>query len=195
MNYPIVLNFKVFSLARQASLVDNDGNSIAFARQKLLKLKEQLEVFRDKTQSKRVCNIKADRVIDFRAIYTFFTEDNETIGSIKREGMRSFWKATYQLKDGIGAQLATIHEENPFAKVLDSFLGDIPVLGLFCNYLFNPSYLVTNAAGQDVFRITKSPSLWGGLFTIDKLAEVSPEEEIIHLMGLLMMIFMEKQRG
>ena len=52
MNYPVELNFKKIALAQQATLTDAGGNSIAYARQKMFKLKEELEVFEDKTKSK-----------------------------------------------------------------------------------------------------------------------------------------------
>ncbi|MEC9091384.1 MAG: hypothetical protein VX438_01675 [Planctomycetota bacterium] len=195
MEYPVHLKFKNIAIARQANMIDADGNSIAFARQKILKLKEELEVFQDSTKSKRVCTIKADRVIDFRAAYGIFVEGEQSIGSIKRKGLRSLWRATYLLNDWDGSELATIVEEKPFAKVIDGIMGDVPLLGLFCNYVFNPSYVLKKEDGTELFRITKSPSLLGSLFKIDKLSEVSAEEEILCLMGLLMMIFLEKARG
>ena len=42
MDYPVELNFKKIALARQATLTDASGNSIAYARQKIFKLKEEL---------------------------------------------------------------------------------------------------------------------------------------------------------
>ena len=90
---------------------------------------------------------------------------------------------------------ATIKEEKPFAKVMDTLAGQLPGVALVCNYIFNPSYIVTTEAGADLFRITKEPSFWGGLFKIDKLAEVDSNDEIRCMMGLLMMIFLEKSRG
>ena len=65
MKYPITLNFKKIALAKQASLTDATGEPIAYARQKMFKLKEELEVFRDNSREERLCLIKADRVIDF----------------------------------------------------------------------------------------------------------------------------------
>jgi hypothetical protein len=66
-NYPAELNFKKIALAKQAMLTDSNGNSIAYTRQKVLKLKEALEVFEDKTKAKRICTIKANKIIDFSA--------------------------------------------------------------------------------------------------------------------------------
>jgi len=71
MQYPVILNFKKIALAKQATLSDAANAPIAYARQKILKLKEELEVFKDKTKSERVCTIKATKVIDFRSAYKY----------------------------------------------------------------------------------------------------------------------------
>ncbi|HJO08999.1 MAG TPA: hypothetical protein QGH16_04060 [Verrucomicrobiota bacterium] len=195
MNYPLELNFKKIALAKQATLTEANGNSIAYARQKILKLKEELEVFEDKTKTKRVCTIKANKVIDFSAAYEFFSENEQSFGSIQRKGINSIWKATYLLNDASGNQYATIREENPLAKVVDALLGGLPFVGLVCNYIFNPSYIATSEDGTELFRLTKVPSFWGALFRIDKLAEIDPNKETLCMMSLLMMIFLEESRG
>ena len=195
MNYPVELNFKKIALAQQATLTDAGGNSIAYARQKMFKLKEELEVFEDKTKSKRVCTIKANKVLDFSAAYNFFTENEQSFGSIQRKGLYSIWKATYLLNEASGSQYATIKEEKPFAKVVDSLLGGLPFVGLVCNYIFNPSYILTLEDGTELFRLTKAPSFWGTLFKIDKLTDVTPDNEIRCMMSLLMVVFLEKSRG
>ena len=194
-NYPVELNFKKIALAKQATLTESNGNSIAYARQKILKLKEELEVFEDKTKAKRVCTIKANKVIDFSAAYNFYTENEQCFGSIQRKGLRSLWKATYLIDDASGNQYATIREENPFAKVVDTLLGGLPFVGLVCNYIFNPSYILTSEDGTELFRLTKAPSFWGALFKIDKLTDITPDDEIRCMMSLLMVVFLEKSRG
>ena len=194
-NYPIELNFKKIALAKQAMLTDSNGNSIAYARQKVLKLKEELEVFEDKTKAKQICTIKANKIIDFSAAYHFYTENEQCFGSVQRKGLLSIWKATYLVYDSSGNQYATIKEENPFAKLVDSLLGGLPFVGFVCNYIFNSSYIAKCKDGTELFRLTKVPSFWGALFKIDKLAEVTPDEEIRCMMSLLMMIFLEKSRG
>ena len=194
-NYPIELNFKKIALAKQAMLTDCKGNSIAYARQKVLKLKEELEVFEDKSKAKIICTIRANKVIDFSAAYHFYTENEQCFGSVQRKGLLSIWKATYLVDDSSGNQYATIKEENPFAKLVDSLLGGLPFVGFVCNYIFNSSYIAKSKDGTELFRLTKVPSFWGALFKIDKLAEVTPDEEIRCMMSLLMMIFLEKSRG
>ena len=60
MQYPIKLNFKKIALARQAHLSDASGESIAYAR-RLLKLKEELEVFRDRAATKNYAHQSRSR--------------------------------------------------------------------------------------------------------------------------------------
>ena len=195
MNYPLTLDFKKIALAKQATLTDASSMPIAYGRQKILKLKEELEIFKDKTKEKKVCSIKANKVLDFSAAYIFTDLNEESFGSIKRKGFRSIWKATYLLMDSKDNYYATIHEENPYAKVLDELLGWIVGVGYLLNYIFNPSYIITTKEGKELFRITKEPSFWGGLFKIEKLSEIDDSEEMRCLMAIFMMIFLEKSRG
>ena len=195
MNYPLTLDFKKIALAKQATLTDASSTPIAYGRQKILKLKEELEIFKDKTKEKKVCSIKANKVLDFSAAYIFTDLNEESFGSIKRKGFRSIWKATYLLMDSKDNYYATIHEENPYAKVLDELLGWIVGVGYLLNYILNPSYIINTKEGKELFRITKEPSFWGGLFKIEKLSEIDDSEEMRCLMAIFMMIFLEKSRG
>ena len=100
------------------------------------------------------------------------------------------------LEGHLHLQTAWWHPLPPFAgeasgKVFDAFFSDIPLVGLFCNYVFNPSYLLTTSEG-DAFRIKKSPSLFGNVFHIEKLNDSHQDKDILCLMGILMM---EKSRG
>ena len=47
MQFPVKLDFKKIALAKQATLTDAGKNPIAYARQKIFKLKEEIEVFKD----------------------------------------------------------------------------------------------------------------------------------------------------
>jgi hypothetical protein len=88
-----------------------------------------------------------------------------------------------------------VREENPWAKVFDSILGEIPGLGMLTGYMFHPSYIVTRPDGTQVVRLKKEPSFFGRKFTIDKLATFESGEEERILLGLMMLILLERQRG
>src|SRR6185295_9715975 len=129
MNYPVDLTFKLLALASQIYVRDANGNLLGYVKQKLLKLKEDINVFTDESQTHVIYNIKADRVIDFSARYTFRDGAGNVLGSIKRQGMRSLWKANYEISDASDNHVMNINEENGWVKVVDALAGEVPVLG------------------------------------------------------------------
>ncbi|MGB2914202.1 MAG: hypothetical protein WBB81_11665 [Pyrinomonadaceae bacterium] len=153
MNYPLNLSFKLLALASQIYVRDANGNLIGYVKQKLLKLKEDINVFADEGQTQHLFNIKADRIIDFSAKYNFTSASGQSLGSISRKGMRSIFKAHYMIFDENGNQTMEIHEENGWVKVVDALLGEIPLLGMFTGYFFNPSYIVSRMDGTQVARL------------------------------------------
>lgn len=195
MEYPLQMHFKIMALAPQIKVTDAVGETVCYVKQKMFKLKEAVNVFQDESQQAKLCEIKADRIIDFSANYHFFDNNGESFGGLRRKGMRSIWKAHYHLLNEGDTQLGTINEENPMSKVADSFFGEIPLVGMFSGYLFHPKYLLSNMSGQPQMRLEKQPAMWEGKYKIDKLAEVDPVDELRSLMGFLMMTLLERQRG
>jgi len=195
MNFPLTLSFKILAIATQIHVQDAAGSTLAYMKQKLLKLREDIDVFVDQSQSQLLYNIKADRVIDFSARYNFTDAGGRSIGSIKRKGMRSLWKANYEVADAGGNNVMTINEENGWVKVWDSLFGEIPVIGMLSGYLFHPTYLVSDAQGQLVARLVKQPAFFEGKFQLDKQATLKAEDEPLVLLSLLTMTLLERSRG
>src|SRR5687768_8082126 len=141
MSYPLTLRFKRIAIARQVSVEDSRGMLLMYVKQKLLKLREAITVFADREQSRPLYHIKADRIIDFSAGYHVTDASGQLLGTIKQQGMRSIWRTRYSILRGDTA-VFEMREENPWAKVADSFLGEIPIVGILSNYLFHPRYAV-----------------------------------------------------
>ncbi|MBI3160009.1 MAG: hypothetical protein HYZ26_10465 [Chloroflexi bacterium] len=196
MQYPLSMSFKVVTLVPQIYIADASGKMMFYVRQKLFKLKEAITVFADDTQQQPLYKIGADRIIDFSARYNFSDLAGNPLGSIKRKGMRSLWQAHYEIYDGGGeTPKYTIREENPWIRVADSCLEQIPLVGLFAGYFLNPSYLVTRSDGQGVMRLTKQPAFFEGKFKIDRLIEIDELEANRLLLGLMIMTLLERTRG
>lgn len=198
MNYtfPLQINFKVLAIAQQLSLTEANGNLIFYVKQKAFKLKEAVTVFADEQQTRPWFTINADRVLDFNANYSFMDYTGKLFGSMRRLGKKSLWKANYEIFDGFQPHpVAMIKEENPWAKVFDTLLGEIPLVGIFTGYLFHPSYLVSRPDGMPFMRLKKQSSFIGRSFTIDKLAHLDQTEELRILLALMMMVLLERSRG
>ncbi len=89
--------------------------------------------------------------IDFSARYNFTDASGRHIGGIKRQGMRSIWRANYEIHNTAGQQVLKIHEESGWIKVIDALVGEIPIVGMFTGYMFNPAYLVERMDGTVLF--------------------------------------------
>lgn len=195
MNYPLTLSFKKFALASQIYMKDANGNLIGYIKQKLFKLKEDINIFADEGQTQHLFNIKADRVIDFSANYRFTGSQGNPIGAIRRKGMRSIWKANYEVSDPAGNHVLNINEEKGWVKVMDSLFGEIPILGMFSGYVFNPTYIVSRVDGTPLARVAKQPAFLQGEFKLEPLTQLIGDEETRVILGVLTMTLLERMRG
>lgn len=195
LHFPIKFKFKISSLANDFTATDANDNTIAYVRQKMFKLKEAITVYTDESKSSVLYTIAADKWIDFSAAYSFTTSDGVELGKIARKGWASLWKAKYELIDQNQKLQYQVREENGWVKVMDSLVGEIPILNFFTGILFNPAYKVINKEGETIARIVKDKSMWGRKFTVSKVKEFDQDDGERIILGLMMMILLERRRG
>jgi hypothetical protein len=80
-------------------------------------------------------------------------------------------------------------------KVADALFAEIPILGLFTGYVFNPVYLVSRDDGTIVMRLEKIPTFLSRKFIIKAVDQLSDRQEQQILLSLLMMLLLERNRG
>jgi hypothetical protein len=194
LNYPLDLSFKIIAIAPQIKVTDPSGQTVLYMRQKALALREDVRIFADEKQEHQLYQLNADRIIDWSANYRVRTADGVDLGSLRRKGMRSIWRASYEATDPNGQTSVVIHEENPWIKVLDGLAGELPIVGMFLPMFINPAYLA-DRDGVSLLKMKKQPAVFEGKFTIDKLGEFADSEESLLLASLVMMILLERQRG
>ena len=196
LNYPLDFKFKITTLSSDFNITDKNGNYVAYVRQKMFKLKEDVIIFNDETRSRELFRIQANQWIDFNASYSITDLENGKIfGRLARQGMRSLWKSHYDVLDENSALKYQISEDNAWVKVLDGFIGEIPIVGMFTGYFLNPTYTVKDAAGKEYFRLKKMPSLIGRRFQLDRLIDIDDQDESLVVLSLLMMVLLERERG
>ena len=196
MKFPLDLRFKIIAIAPQAIVTDANGDQVCYMKQKLLRLREKVEIYTDSSRDTLAATITANKVIDWSARYTFHDVDGNEIGSVGRRGMRSIWKAHYDVfNPGSEVPDFEIREENPWAKVMDSVFGQIPILGFLTGFFFHPSYLATRKDGGGTIRLKKIPAFLEGKFTLTKLDSLTPREEMNLLLSYLMINLLERKRG
>ena len=197
MNFPLDLRFKLLALAPQISVTDASGRLLYYVRQKAFKLKESITVFADAEQTRALYHVNADRVIDFGARYVI--EDaatGATLGAVRRQGLRSIWRAHYEVERG-GSTVLEAREENPWIKLADGLLGELPIVGLLTGYILHPAYRLTQAAGgAPLLRMKKEMAFLEGRYTIERAGPPAAEaDEQLAVLGLLMLVLLERSRG
>ncbi len=196
VQYPLNLSFKIMALASQATVTDAAGNTVLFTKQKLFKFREHVEIFTDKSKSTRLADIRTRKIIDWFASYESTDANGQPIGTVGRKGWRSIWRAHYEVfNPGDDIPDFSIREENPGAKVMDSILGGIPVVGLATGYMFHPRYLATRSDGTPAMRLEKKAAFFEGKFEITKVGELSAREELNLILSFLMLVLLERKRG
>jgi uncharacterized protein YxjI len=192
---PLTLRFKLIALAPQVFLEDSRGTLLLYVKQKLLKLREEVNVFTDEAQGNLAFTIKADRVIDFRARYTITNSAGQKLGAIKQRGMKSLWKAHFDVEDAFGREAFFIEEENPWIRMVDGLFDSIPIVGMLSGYLFQPAYLVKRVDGNVVMRLKKQPAMWEGRFRLTEEQPTTDVERQLLALSVVMMTLLERDRG
>jgi hypothetical protein len=197
MDFPITLRFKTLALAPQIYVTDAAGRTVLYVKQKLFRLKEKVQCFQDDSRQAELYQIAADRVIDFNAVYHFATPDGQRFGGLRRKGMRSLWRAHYEIMNTEGQVIYDVREEKPMLRLLDGLVGQVPILGMFTGYLVHPSYLISTAGGgPPVFRLQKQPAFWEGKFTLQRLGPpAAAEDDIRMVLACMMFTLLERSRA
>lgn len=200
LNYPLQVRFKLMALASQFTVTDAAGTVQMYVKQKAFKLKEDIRVFADDRQDNLLYQIKANKIIDFSASYQVLAADGKELGTreiglVRRKGMRSLWKATYEVCRN-GTPILIIQEGNPWIKLLDAVLGQFGLLGAFAGYFLNPEYHLRTSEGAPILMTAKKlKAFWEGKFELTRVGAIDPEDEELALMGLVVMLLLERMRG
>ena len=194
--YPLKFTFRVLTFAPRMDVIDATGRSVLHVRQKIFRLKEHVEIFTDATRKTKLADIRADRILDWSARYSFADVWGGAIGATGRKGWRSMWRAHYEVfNPGDSTPDFSIREENPFAKFMDGLIVQIPLIGLLTLYLFHPRYIATRGDGMGVLRMHKLPAFLQGKFRIEQLSEATPRETMNLLLSFIMLTMLERRRG
>ena len=195
LQFPIRFVFKIGTFSNDFTATDANGNTVAYVRQKLFKFKEAVSVYKDESRTQVNYKINADRWLDFSAAYSFHDAQDNYIGKVARKGWRSIWKASYDIIDQHDQLQYKVKEKNPWVKVWDSLLGEIPILGVLTGYFFNPSYAVIDLQQNEIAVLKKNSSFFGRRFTIDKTGMMDSDDDDRILLSLMMMVLLERRRG
>jgi uncharacterized protein YxjI len=194
MKLPINFTFKILAFAPQIRVTDASGQMICYVKQKLFKLKEAVNIFRDEAQQQKLFEINADRILDFNAKYAIKSVDGREMGKISRQGARSIWRATYDI-EMTGRPAFQIKEANPWMKLVDGLISGIPIIGPIISMFIHPTYNISRPDDALVAELTKSTSVFESKFSLNSKSNLGEDETTVLVAALTMFILLERARG
>jgi hypothetical protein len=85
---------KIFSFAPKLHIWDRDGATLAFVRQKVFAVRDDVRIFTDQTQSFELLRLKGRNIIDFGAAFDVIDSLNgQKAGMLKRRGWKSLLRS------------------------------------------------------------------------------------------------------
>jgi uncharacterized protein YxjI len=92
------LRKQFFALTGVFRIYDEYENMIAYSRQKMFRLREDIRVYSDEAQSQELLYIQARNIIDFAAAYDVYDSTKQAlIGTLRRRGFRSMVRDQWEI--------------------------------------------------------------------------------------------------
>lgn len=139
---------KVIALAGKIMVFDASENLVAFSKQKMMKLKEDISVFADEEQTELLLKINARQVMDISATYDVTAADGGPIGALRRKGLKSIVRDQWIILGQGDMEIGSIEEDSTAKALLRRFIP-------FMNIVLAQSYDVT-MEGRQVATFTRN---------------------------------------
>ncbi len=122
--YPeFLLRRQVLALTGTFRLYNPTGDLVAYSRQKMFKLREDIRLWTDESCAQELLHIQARQVIDFSASYDVIdSPTGQRVGMLRRKGWQSLARDTWQVYDAREQYLGDLVEDSLGLAMLRRFL-------------------------------------------------------------------------
>lgn len=101
-------------------------NLLFFVKQKAFKLKEDITVFADESQSRPLLKIQARSILDFGTTYDVTdVVTNQKVGAIRRKLLKSILRDEWAILDASDKEFGTVSEDSMLMALLRRFLSNL----------------------------------------------------------------------
>lgn len=153
------------TLGRQYTVLDGSGRQVAYCKQKMFRLKEDIRFYTDASMGSEVFRIAARKVLDFRANLDIIdSATGRVLGSFRRKGLKSLVKDEWTFYGPDGQQVGTLHEQGAFRAFFRRW-GDIAATFIPARYKL---FLGLPPNERFAAVITERFQLWGDTFDVQR---------------------------
>ncbi len=135
----------------------SEGELLAMAQQKRLKLKEEVVFTADEARTRPVFSFRARQRLDVHAQHDVFDEQGRVLGSFSKQFGASLLRSTWDL--GVPGLTAVGRERRPFIAILRRIWQFIPWVGdVWVPFVFHFDFVDT-ATGQPVLVVERRKAI------------------------------------
>ena len=193
LKFPLDIKFHIATFSNDFSVTDANNQSVFYVREKILSWRDVIKVYRDSSKKEELYQLRSNKVIDFQQTFTITDANGNIVGKAKRKTLKSFWTATFHIYDANDNHILTIKERSGFTRMMDGMVGEIPVVGFFSGYLFNPKYALSNLQGTELMEVSKEPSFFGRKFKLNQYQQT--EDDALFVLSFMLMLITDRNRG
>lgn len=193
LKFPLDIKFHIATFSNDFTVTDASNHSLFYVREKVFSWRDSIKVYRDSSKKEELYHLRSNKLIDFQQTFTIKDAKGNIVGKARRKTFKSFWTATFHIYDANDNHLYTIKERSGFVRMMDGMVGEIPVIGFFSGYIFNPKYVLTDLNGAEYMEVSKKPSFFGRKF---KLNQFKPsQDDSLFILSFMMMLISDRDRG
>jgi len=177
---------KVLTVGNKYWIEDPNGNLLAYTKQKLFKLKEDIRIYADESMSFELFHIKQEQIFDVWGTFAVIdTATNMKIGYVKRSLMSEIARDAWEFYDT---------NNQPIGKVYEKSLGEALVRKFIPGGGLVPETMVLEVGGQQVAEVRQQFKIIGDIWDMD-CSRVPPTlDRRVLLSCLILMGCIERDR-
>lgn len=160
-----VVEERRFSLGRQYRILDDKGNLVAFCRQKMFRLREDIRFYADEQEKVELFRMATQRIMDFAANFVLIDSGTGgTFASVRRKGWKSLLKDEWTICDATGQERGKYHEEGGFRSFMRRW-GDIIATFVPARYRLD---LIDQGQPRSAATVRERFQMWGDTYDVQR---------------------------
>ncbi|WP_019176890.1 LURP-one-related/scramblase family protein [Methanomassiliicoccus luminyensis] len=176
---------KVLAVASQYWIEDANGKCLGYAKQKMLRMKEDIRIYSDESMATELFRIKQEQIMDVWGTYSVIDSfTNAVVGKVRRSVMSGIGADEWQILDPAGQQIGRIVEMSGRGLARKY----IPLGNLV------PEQVKVEFYGQEVGQIKQQFKIVGDTWEVDCCRMPPQLDRRVLLAGMVMMGMVERER-